>query len=350
MQLNYSFVIPVYNRPQEIMELLQSMTHLDFPRKFEVVIVEDGSSIPADKVIAQFDDLLDITYFQKVNSGPGDSRNYGMERAAGDYFLILDSDVILPSNYLKEVDSFLSMQYFDFFGGPDGAHNDFSNLQKAINYSMTSIFTTGGIRGNKKAIGKFQPRSFNMGISKKAFEASGGFGTIHPGEDPDLSLRLWSLNFKSAFIPNAVVFHKRRISWEKFYQQVNKFGKARPILNSWHPRSSRITYWFPSLFLAGLAIGMVLSLFGNPYILVFYLVYMLIIGLDAAVKNKSFNIGIAAMRATLVQFWGYGSGFLASVWKINILKQVPENAFPELFFHDITKKQNKNPLDQERPS
>lgn len=334
MQLSYSFIIPVYNRPQEIRELLESMTTLEFSRKFEVVIIEDGSSMPAKEVVDFYREKLDIQYFQKENSGPGDSRNYGMKRAQGDYFLILDSDVILPADYLMEVDSYLTENYYDFFGGPDGAHQNFTPLQKAINYSMTSVFTTGGIRGNKRSVGKFQPRSFNMGISKKAFEASGGFGTIHPGEDPDLSLRLLGLGFKSTLIPNAVVFHKRRIDWEKFYVQVNKFGKVRPILNKWHPGSGRITYWFPLIFLTGLFLAIVLAIFGNPFLLVIYIVYLLIIGLDAAVKNKSFNIGMAAIRATLVQFYGYGSGFMTSVWKINILNQEPEIAFPELFFHD----------------
>ena len=348
--MNYSFIIPVYNRPEEIRELLQSMTCLDFDRNFEVVVIEDGSNNPANKIVDQFRDRLNIQYLQKKNTGPGDSRNYGMERATGDYFLILDSDVILPSEYLKEVDAFLSTNYHDFFGGPDGAHKDFSDIQKAINYAMTSFLTTGGIRGNKKAVDKFQPRSFDMGISKKAFEASGGFGTIHPGEDPDLTLRLWDLGFKSAFIPKAVVFHKRRIDWDKFKIQVNKFGKARPVLNYWHPGSARITYWFPSIFITGMAIAAVLSLLGFPGLLLIYLLYMLIIGLDAAIKNKSFNIGIGAMRATMVQFWGYGIGFLAAAWKINILKQEPENALPELFFHDTKKTYNKNPMDQKRSS
>ena len=338
MQLKYSFIIPVYNRPEEIRELLQSMSSLEFSRPFEIIIIEDGSTVPAKTVVEQYNDLLNINYLSKENSGPGDSRNYGMNRAQGDYFLILDSDVILPQEYLKEVDKFLSVNFFDFFGGPDGAHPNFSDLQKAINYSMTSLFTTGGIRGNKNAVGRFQPRSFNMGLSKNAFEASGGFGTIHPGEDPDLTLRLWSLGFKSAFIPNAIVFHKRRIDWDKFYTQVNKFGKARPILNSWHPHSAKITYWFPSLFLTGLAMALILLIFGYAWLLIIYMVYMLIIGLDAAIKNKSFNIGIAAMRATLVQFWGYGIGFVASAWKIKVLKEHPPNAFPELFFHDTKKK------------
>jgi len=337
MQLKYSFIIPVYNRPGEIRELLESMTALDFEREYEIVIVEDGSSITCEKEVAEFRHQLKISYFQKPNSGPGDSRNFGMEKAKGNYFLILDSDVILPQEYLREVDSFLSENYYDCFGGPDAADQSFTNLQKAINYAMTSRLTTGGIRGKKNAVGKFQPRSFNMGLSQQAFKTSGGFGFIHPGEDPDLSLRLEELGFKTTLIPNAVVYHKRRISWKKFQTQVNKFGKVRPILNKWHSGSAKITYWFPSLFIIGLAIAVLLFLAGNPLLFFLYLFYFGIIGLDAAIKNKSFNIGLAAILATFIQFWGYGTGFLISVWKLYFLKLDPEIAFPELFFNDIKK-------------
>ena len=337
MKLEYSFVIPVYNRPEEIRELLQSMTALLFEREYEVVIVEDGSTLPCDEVIAQFSSKLKISYYLKNNTGPGDSRNYGMEKATGNYFLILDSDVLLPPEYLKEVDASLSLNYSDCFGGPDAADESFTDLQKAINYSMTSFLTTGGIRGRKKAVGKFQPRSFNMGLSQKAFQASGGFGFIHPGEDPDLALRLEDLGFKTVLIPQAFVYHKRRIDWNKFHAQVHKFGKVRPILNAWHPQSARITYWFPSVFIIGLLIATLVFITGNSFLLILYLSYFGIIGLDAAVKNKSFNIGIAAIPATFIQFWGYGTGFLISVWKIKFLKLHPEIAFPELFFNDIKK-------------
>lgn len=334
MQLQYSFIIPVYNRPEEIKELLQSMTQLHFPGNFEIVIVEDGSTETCKDIVAAYKDTFDIAYYHKANTGPGDSRNYGMKRAKGNYFLILDSDVILPSNYLKEVDNFLSVNYFDCFGGPDSADESFTPLQKAINYSMTSLLTTGGIRGGKNAVDKFQPRSFNMGLSKQAFEASGGFGRIHPGEDPDLSLRLEKLGFKTTLISNAIVFHKRRIDWKKFYNQVYKFGKVRPILNEWHPGSAKITYWFPSLFILGLLIAIFLFLMGSSFWIIIYLLYLLIIGLDATIKNKSFNIGVAAVVATLIQFWGYGSGFIESFWNIIILKKEPQQAFPELFFND----------------
>lgn len=337
MQLKYSFIIPVYNRPEEIRELLQSMAALQFDKEFEIVIVEDGSTIPCKDIVQDYQDHLRISYFLKENSGPGASRNYGMRRAGGNYFLILDSDVILPPDYLNQVDEFLSTNFFDCFGGPDAAHRSFSEIQKAINYSMTSFLTTGGIRGSKKAVDKFQARSFNMGLSKKAFEISGGFGSIHPGEDPDLSLRLEKLGIKTILIPNAKVFHKRRINWDKFYQQVSKFGKVRVILNKWHPGSGKLTYWFPTFFVAGFILGMILLILGEPFLIIIYSVYFLIIGIDAANKNKSFNIGVAAILATLIQFWGYGTGFLFSHFKINIMKKDPQTAFPDLFFDNAKK-------------
>lgn len=341
MQINYSFIIPVYNRPGEIRELLQSMTELHWEGTFEIVIIEDGSTLSSEKIVREFQDRLHISYFFKPNSGPGDSRNYGMRKAKGNYFLILDSDVILPPDYLKEVDSFLSTNFYDCFGGPDAAHHSFSNTQKAISYAMTSLLTTGGIRGGKRALNKFQPRSFNMGLSKKAFEVSGGFRNINPGEDPDLSLRLLKLGFETTLIPNAVVFHKRRINWEKFYRQVYKFGLVRPILNLWHPGSGKLTYWFPSLFMIGLLFAIVLFLLGVSIFLLCYVSYFIIVGLDAGIKNRSLNIGIAAIIATFIQFSGYGYGFLKSIWKLRFLKMEPETAFPTLFFNNAKQKKAK---------
>ena len=231
----FSLIIPVYNRPDEVDELLESLSLIAFHKDFEVVIVEDGSSIPCENVVEKFNSNLNISYYFKTNSGPGDSRNFGMRKAKGDYFLIFDSDCIIPKQYLVEVKKELQNSYVDCFGGPDKALDSFSDIQKAINFAMTSFITTGGIRGGSEKIDKFQPRSFNMGISKIAFEASKGFGNIHPGEDPDLSIRLWNLGFDTRLFPLAYVYHKRRIDWDKFSMQVNKFGKARPILNSWYP-------------------------------------------------------------------------------------------------------------------
>lgn len=330
--MKYSFIIPVYNRPDEIEELLESLVHLSSSIPFEVVVVEDGSSISCKHIVDLYAKKLHISYYYKTNSGPGDSRNYGMKVAKGSYFIILDSDCIIPPNYLVEVDTFLSNSFIDFFGGPDAAHKSFSNIQKAIDCVMTSVFTTGGIRGSSEKLSKFQPRSFNMGISKKAFEASGGFGKIHPGEDPDLTIRLWKLGFKSALIPNAYVFHKRRIDWKKFYQQVKKFGKARPILNYRYPEHDKLMYWFPTIFILGYILSIIFLLIGFSLPIIIYILYFLAISIESLLKTKSIGIALLTIWATHIQFFGYGLGFFISSFKIKILKEKPELAMPEMFF------------------
>ncbi len=332
MEIYFSFIIPVYNRPHEIQELLQSMLAMDYDKAYEIVIIEDGSTETSESVIKDFEDKLAISYYQKENTGPGDSRNYGMTRAKGDYNIILDSDVIMPNNYLFEVDKFLSANYVHCFGGPDDAHESFSDLQKAISYSMTSYLTTGGIRGRKNTMGKFQPRSFNMGLSKEAFNKSGGFGKIHPGEDPDLTIRLWKLGYNTALIPDAKVFHKRRISWEKFYVQVNKFGLVRPILNKWHPETAKLTYWFPSLFLGFIVASVCTALIGWWYLIAVLASYLVLISFGATMHYKSIKIGLQSILAVLIQFYGYGKGFLKSYYYIHLLKRNPKEQFKKLFF------------------
>jgi glycosyltransferase involved in cell wall biosynthesis len=328
----FSLIIPVYNRPDEVDELLESLSKLDYEEDFEIVIVEDGSSIKCDDVVRNYGGKLNISYYFKENSGPGNSRNYGMQKAKGDYFIIFDSDCIIPKNYLTEVSNALKQDYVDCFGGPDKALDSFSDIQKAINFAMTSFLTTGGIRGGSEKIDKFQPRSFNMGLSRKAFEASNGFGNIHPGEDPDLSIRLWELGFETRLFPNAFVYHKRRIDWEKFSVQVNKFGKARPILNSWYPQYNKLTFFFPSVFIIGFIVALVFLIFNHDLLLQLYFLYFLVLFLVSTYQNKSFKIGFLSIKAVWKQFYGYGTGFLESFLKIIILKQSPQEAFPELFF------------------
>lgn len=332
MELSYSFIVPVYNRPQEIRELLQSMIALEGNIPFELVVVEDGSDLDAEGEIENFNDKLNISYYKKPNSGPGDSRNYGMSRARGNYFIILDSDCLLPPTYLESVDEELKANYVDCFGGPDAAHDSFTDLQKAINYAMTSFLTTGGIRGGKRSVDRFQPRSFNMGISRKAFEATGGFGTIHPGEDPDLTIRIWQAGFDTRLLPGAFVYHKRRISWKSYYRQVSKFGKTRPILNSWHPHTRKLTYWFPAAFIAGLVLAGVLAWFHWPYLLWGYLLYFILVFLDAWRAERSLKVAIMALAAVVFQFTGYGTSFVHSHFLINLLNKDPEKVFPHLFF------------------
>jgi glycosyltransferase involved in cell wall biosynthesis len=336
MEVYFSFVVPVFNRPGEIRELLESLAVQTYSSPFEVVIVEDGSSVPSENVIEEFSDRLQLSYFKKKNTGPGDSRNYGMRRARGMYFILVDSDCILPAAYLDEVARFLSKNPLDCFGGADDAHPSFNPMQQAISYTMTSMLTTGGIRGKAGSSEKFQPRSFNMGLSRAAFEASGGFGNIHPGEDPDLSLRLKDQGFTIGFIPGATVYHKRRIDFRSFYRQVHKFGLTRPILNRWHPGSARITYWFPAFFVMGLLIAVILPIFFNGLpawaLLVLFLLYLFVVCIGAGFKSGSAQAALLAPVALLVQYGGYGLGFLKSAFLLTFSKKKPEELMPGLFF------------------
>ena len=295
----FSIIIPVYNRTDEIKELLESLLVSDYDKEYEVVIVEDGSSITCKDVVKKFKDRINISYYFKENSGPGDSRNYGMKVAKGDYFIIFDSDCIIPKQYLTEVEKELTTNYVNCFGGSDAALDSFSDIQKAINFAMTSFLTTGGVRGGSEKLTKFQPRSFNMGISKKAFKDSNGFGNIHPGEDPDLAIRLWKLGYQTRLFQRAFVYHKRRIDWDKFSLQVNKFGKARPILNSWYPEYSKLTFFFPTLFILGFSIAIFLFLFGFQLPLICYTFYFILILILATVQSKSLKIGFLSVTKKL---------------------------------------------------
>ncbi|MBE7692807.1 glycosyltransferase [Tenacibaculum finnmarkense] len=322
--LKFSIIVPVYNRPKEIEELLESLTKQDFQENlkdalkdaFEVIIIEDGSEKSSEEIVKSYKNRLNIRYFYKENSGAGASRNFGMQRASGTYFIILDSDVILPTQYLSEVKKGLKQQYTDAFGGADAAHSSFTDLQKAINYSMTSVLTTGGIRGKKKGLGKFQPRSFNLGISKKAFIKTAGFSRMKAGEDIDLTFRLWENGFETQLIEKAFVYHKRRSTIKQFFKQTFAFGTARPILNAKYPESAKLTYWFPSVFIIGFLVSLLLLSFGYWQIFMCYVFYFTAIFIDAYRQNKSVNIAAKSKLTTLVQFTGYGLGFLKSIFKI----------------------------------
>ncbi|RPD99865.1 glycosyltransferase [Aureibaculum marinum] len=330
MKLNFSIIIPIYNRPAELDELLSSITLQQFKANFEVIVIEDGSSLPSEEVIEKFKNKLNLKYYKKKNSGPGLSRNFGMERASGNYFIILDSDCILPESYLNSVSEKLSINYTDAFGGPDAAHNSFTVIQKAINYAMTSLLTTGGLRGNKN-LKKFQPRSFNMGISKKAFEKTGGFSSLRYGEDINLTFRLWDNNLETQFIENAYVYHKRRINWVSFFKQTFNFGAARPILNKLHPKTAKITYWFPAVFVVGFITSLMAVLFHFNWFVYAFVCYFLIMFIDTFVKNKNIIVAFLSIWASLVMFFGYGLGFLRSTIRISILLKPIELAFPSMF-------------------
>jgi len=311
----FSIIIPVYNRPEEIDELLASILSQEYDEAFDVCIIEDGSSIKSDLIVEKYRTELPIHYFEKENTGPGPSRNFGMQKATGNYFIILDSDVTLPKHYLATVAKQLEKKYTDAFGGPDAAHPNFTSLQKAINYSMTSFLTTGGIRGKKNSIGKFQPRSFNMGLSQKAFEITKGFSNMCAGEDIDLSFRLWEQGQETQLIEDAFVYHKRRNSISSFFQQTFTFGSARPKLNKKYPTTAKLTYWFPSVFILGLDLSILLSFFGmyNPTLL--YGLYFSLIAIDASLRNN-FNpiVGLLSIITSATQFIGYGLGFLEATF------------------------------------
>jgi len=329
---DFSFIIPVYNRPEEVRELLESFCELDSPKTFEIVIVEDGSTLDSRLIVENYQSQLNISYFFKDNSGPGHSRNYGMKRAKGHYYIILDSDCILPKQYLSEVISFLNESYVDCFGGPDTARYNFSEFQKAINFTMTSAITTGGLRGGNKEIQGYEPRSFNMGISKEAFNASGGFGNIHPGEDPDLSIRLKAIGYKLRLIPKAFVYHKRRLNIESFFIQVYKFGQVRPILNKWHPQSKKLAYWFPLVFIIGLIASLSLLIINFKWGIYFYSLYFITAFLMALNSTVDIIASILCVPVIIIQFFGYGMGFLKSSIKLKLSNKPEYLLFPKLFF------------------
>jgi glycosyltransferase involved in cell wall biosynthesis len=378
--MKYSIIVPVYNRPDEVDELLQSLCQQEV-KDFEVIIVEDGSSVPCDDVCRKYKEQLDLKYFMKRNSGPGQSRNYGAERASGEWLIVLDSDVVLPPGYLKAVNSQLSARpngtlsersgertlnsqlYPDAFGGPDASHPSFTPVQKAISYSMTSFFTTGGIRGGKKkgALDKFYPRSYNMGIRREVYQQLGGFSKMRFGEDIDFSYRIVEAGYKTALLPDAWVWHKRRTDFRKFFRQVFNSGIARINLEKRHPGTMKLVHMLPMVFTVGVLllslialVALVFALIGllsasrpgcNMGLVVTYiglvvaalalsplLLYALIIFIDSSIKNHSLRVGLLSVPAAFVQLMGYGLGFLKAWWKRCVLKQDEFTAFEKNFY------------------
>lgn len=318
MMYTYSIVIPVYNRPDEVDELLQSLKEQSYSN-FEVVIVEDGSRIPCKEVVDKYSDQLNIHYFIIENSGPGPARNYGVMQSSGEYVIILDSDCILPPSYLKQVDHSFKHYNADAFGGADRAHKDFSATQKAVNYAMTSFFTTGGIRGSEKKLDKFYPRSFNMGMKKSVYEALQGFSQMRYGEDIDFSIRIFKGGYACYYFPNAWVYHKRRTDFRQFFRQVNHSGKARIDLFLKYPESLKVVHCLPAVFTIGLIVILIAAFFYPP-VLILPLIYMLILFVDSLLKNKSLKVALLSVPASFVQLTGYGTGFISAVWRKLIRK------------------------------
>ena len=317
--MKYSIVVPVYNRPDEVDELLESLSSQTF-KDFEVVIVEDGSKITCKDVCEKYASILDLHYHYKENSGPGQSRNYGVERARGEYVLIVDSDAVAPHGFMQAIDDELQRQPSDAWGGPDAAHESFSDVQKAISYAMTSFFTTGGIRGGKKQLDKFYPRSFNLGIRREAYLALGGFSKTRfskmslYGEDIDFSIRIYKAGYSCRLFPEAWVWHKRRTDFRKFWRQVYNSGYARVNLWRMYPEALKPVHALPSVFTVGVAALLLLAPFTCALSLVLLLLYALLILIDSSIQSKSLKVGILSVAAVFVQLIGYGIGFLESLF------------------------------------
>jgi glycosyltransferase involved in cell wall biosynthesis len=326
----FSIIIPLYNRPEEMDELLASLC-AQTDKQFEVIIAEDGSSRKSDAVAEKYRSLLDITYFYKPNSGPGLSRNEGAARAKYDYLIFFDSDCIIPPHYIETVARSLRTRFVDAYGGPDAALPSFTTVQKAINYSMTSFFTTGGIRGKSKSMDRFHPRSFNMGVSREAFNAVGGYGRMRFGEDIDFSLRLLKAGFQTTLIPEAYVYHKRRSTFRQFFKQVHNSGIARINLHLAHPGSLKAVHALPALFVIGMAVIFLLSPF-YPALLLIPALYCLVIFADSLRLNKSAKVATYGIAAAWIQMTGYGTGFLSAAWKRLILKREAFQAFGKKFY------------------
>jgi glycosyltransferase involved in cell wall biosynthesis len=329
----YSIVIPVYNRPDEVQELLTTLVMQTF-KDFEVVIVEDGSTVDAQSVVNSFQSSLDIAYYVKENGGQGFARNFGYERAKGEYFIVFDSDCLIPSHYLQAVDDFLSKNPVDAFGGPDAAHPSFTIIQKAISQTMTSFFTTGGIRGNKTHVGTYHPRSFNMGISREVYGKTKGYIIPFMGEDMEFSTRILKEGFKTALIPEAFVYHKRRTDPRKFYKQLKYFGRARINLSRFHSGQVGIVHLFPTVF----TLGMILSVLGIFILpspvkwigLIAYAIYFALVLIESLVITKSLKVALLTPVMTFLQMTGYGYG-LVYEWVRKLRGINPNTKYIELY-------------------
>lgn len=315
----YALIVPVYNRPDEVNDLLASVAAQP-SGPAEILIVEDGSSIPCKEVVERYADRLAVRYFYIDNRGPGGARNYGASQSRSEYLIILDSDCVLPPGYLENVDRSISRYRADAFGGADRAHPDFSTIQKAINYAMTSFFTTGGIRGSRKKLDKFYPRSFNMGVKREVYAALSGFSNMRYGEDIDFSIRIFEGGYTCCYFPEAWVYHKRRTSFRQFFRQVQHSGEARIALYRKYPGSLKLVHCLPAAFTIGLGALLLVSLF-FPAALYLLACYMLILFFDSLWKNKNLKVALYSVIASFFQLTGYGSGFIKAVWRDLIRKK-----------------------------
>lgn len=344
MSIRYSIIIPVFNRPDELSELLESLLHVRLTPvastnpdtkqscPFEIIVVEDGSTLRSDTLCSRFESNLPLKYVYQQNQGPGAARNTGAQHATGDWLLFFDSDCLIPPGYFEHLDTRLTTESIDFFGGPDRADTSFSPVQRAIDYSMTSFFTTGGIRGSHRSVDRYYPRTFNMGVRKKAFEQTKGFSGLRFGEDLDLSMRLMSAGFRSALIEEAWVYHKRRTDFKKFFKQVYNSGMARVVLNRLHPGTLKKVHLLPSLFVCYLAAALFLTPFAGGWVWLPVAAGALLLFGDAYRKTRHLFASLLSPVAAFVQLTGYGIGLIHSFFLIHLLKRKEASAFKKTFY------------------
>lgn len=326
-----SLIIPLYNRREEIAELLDSLL-LQADLNFEVVVVEDGSDIHSEDLVTGYAERLNVHYVYKENGGPGPARNFGAQHATGNYLVFLDSDCLIPEHYIARVKKSLLQDYTDAYGGPDRAHPSFTSVQKSINFAMTSVLSTGGIRGNTRSMEKFHPRSFNMGIDAAVFRELGGFAAMRFGEDVDFSMRIMEAGYTTRLIPDAFVYHKRRTDFKKFFKQVHNSGIARINLAKRHPGSLKPVHALPSVFITGALATIVLGIFWHPVFLVPLLGFTGLVFAEAMRRERSLPVAFLSVIAVFTQLAGYGTGFIIGFWRRNILGHDEFQAFEQSFY------------------
>jgi GT2 family glycosyltransferase len=330
--MKFSIIIPTFNRPDEVTELLDSLVLQTF-KDFEVIIADGSPATVVKDTVEPYYEKLNLVYLYEKNLGISESRNLGVQKATGEYIIFLDSDCITPSEYLETIERYLAQHPAEVFGGPDATHESFSPVQKAISYAMTSPFTTGGIRGRKKHMGKYQPRSFNMGVLREAFNKVGGFSGLKVSEDIDLSIRLDIAGYPSVLIPEAFVYHKRRSTFYKFYKQTNSFGRGRVDLYIRHGNAIKPVHLLPSLFVLYNIAGLLSVFFSIPVFLTYVIIilaYSMIIFIHAAFINQSLAVGLLSIAASFVMLTGYGIGLISNLVSRLLFKSTRESEKPEI--------------------
>ncbi len=312
-----SVITPSYNRASELEHLMRSISAQSIDHNlFELIISDDGSTDDTEALINSWQEKasFSIKYISQENKGPGAARNHGLEKSIGELILFIDSDCEAHPKWIETIVDEYHKSEFDACGGPDGGKKDFTLLQKAIDYSMTSFFTTGGMRGHsEKMISKFYPRTHNMGVKRDKYEAVGGFGNLRHGQDIEFSHRIRTSGGKIRFIKNALVYHRRRTSLRQFIKQVFNWGVARINLGKIDTAMLEPVHFLPSLSIL-LSLFIILIIYqldwGISEIFLLFFSPLSIICLLGALNKKDLRVFPILLLVIPIQIFGYGLGFL----------------------------------------